>query len=236
MIEINLSIWDHLLMLLLGVILPVFSVLQAQKNKGDAVFDTATKLSLYYSNGAALWVMTILVGIVWFVEGRSIVDLGFYNPKINLSGLFLILIFLSFYGLDIFFKTRPSNIEKTVERFKKYTPFCPVNVKELKHFTFLAFAAGFCEEVIFRAFFITYFLSLFYFSEFVFWIAIILPALIFGFSHLYQGLRTAVRIVFMAILFGLIYVITESLWIVILLHFLIDMISGLIGMKYMSEK
>ncbi|HMP31688.1 MAG TPA: CPBP family intramembrane metalloprotease, partial [Saprospiraceae bacterium] len=56
--------------------------------------------------------------------------------------------------------------------------------------------------------------------------AILIPSLIFALSHMYQGWLNVLKIFTISLLFGNIYVYSESLLIVIVLHILVDLVSG----------
>ena len=115
------------------------------------------------------------------------------------------------------------------ENFEKRTPFMPTKVDEIPAFSFMAFSAGFTEEVIFRAFCMHYLYASLPLSDHTFYIIILIPAIIFAIVHLYQGPEAVFKILAFGILFGFIYFYSQSLWLVIVLHFLVDLMSGLIS-------
>ena len=112
----------------------------------------------------------------------------------------------------------------------------PLTWQEYGHYVFLAFAAGICEEIIFRGFLINY--LQYYLSGYAYatLISIILPAIVFSLSHLYQGWWAVVKILAIAILLGWIFIVTKSLLIVIVLHIVIDLISGMVGIGMVEEE
>lgn len=105
----------------------------------------------------------------------------------------------------------------------------PLTWDEFKHYIFLAFSAGICEEVVFRGFIVTY--ISYYAMELPYgtWVAIIIPALVFSLSHMYQGWLAVLKIFIISMLFGGIFLVSGSLIVVILIHVFIDIISGLVG-------
>ena len=80
--------------------------------------------------------------------------------------------------------------------------------------------AGFCEEVLYRGFFLWYLMT---------WIptsvAVGISAVIFGVAHLYQGLGGVIKAVVAGAVFGAAYLLTGSLWVPILLHATVDVTS-----------
>ena len=105
----------------------------------------------------------------------------------------------------------------------------PLNWNEFISYIFLAVSAGICEEVIFRGFLITYLSHYFSGMPYGQILAILIPALVFSVSHLYQGWWAVLKIMILAMLFGFIFVLSESLIAVIIIHILIDIFSGVAG-------
>ncbi|MBK9254850.1 MAG: CPBP family intramembrane metalloprotease [Saprospiraceae bacterium] len=67
-------------------------------------------------------------------------------------------------------------------------------------------------------------------------VAILIPAFTFGLSHMYQGYRSVLKIVLIAVLFGIIFVWSGSLILAMIIHISIDLISGLSGVVFRKEK
>jgi uncharacterized protein len=53
--------------------------------------------------------------------------------------------------------------------------------------------------------------------------------LVFAVSHLYQGIWAVIKILIVAILFGIIFWYSKSLLLVVVLHVLVDLVSGLVS-------
>lgn len=83
---------------------------------------------------------------------------------------------------------------------------------------------------------ITYFSYLFKDSDYGQSISIFLPAFIFSISHFYHGLKNIIKIFILSVLFGYIYILSGSLVIVMILHFLVDVIGGLFSIKSMNNE
>lgn len=66
------SIWDHLLALLVGVVLPAQSLLATRAKGPTEPMETAGKVATYWASSAVLWVPAGLV--LWFLErpGRRV--------------------------------------------------------------------------------------------------------------------------------------------------------------------
>jgi len=235
--EIILGNADHVLLLVMGILIPIFAVFQSQPQLKDMTFDTDSKLQIYYGNSIFQWIGVGVILIVWWINERPFLDLGFSFPKYSSIAIGLIGLFTIAYFLDVWLELRsPEQIDKTRKKWLKDIPFLPENWQELKHFFFVAVTAGFCEEVIFRGFFIQYFLAVNPDNLIGTWTAIIIPAFLFAFGHIYQGHLAVFKTLLMAILLGWIFILTESLWIPIVIHFLVDAIGGYIAMRVLKKE
>lgn len=235
--EIALSTSDHILILIMGVILPLFAVFQAQPQMKEMTFSTAEKLQIYYGNGIFQWIGTLAIIALWWINNRFYSDLGWGYPKMNGAAWALTLSSIFLYILNTWWELRSEEkIQQTREKWIKDIPFLPFNWNEYKHFLFVAFTAGVCEEIIFRGFFIQYFLAWNQDNEMGAWLAILIPGFLFAFGHLYQGHQAVIKIMLMAIIFGWLFILTESLWIPIILHFLVDAVSGYIAMRIIEKE
>ena len=231
------SIVDHLFFFIVGIALPMSNLLRSNRSLKDIEFDTATKTQLYYSNGLVIWIGAFIALGLWWYQSRSFIELGFRPPEINGWTIGLTLAFIAWYTFDLYWQTQfAERRKKAIARWKKYTPFMPVNREELQHFNFLAVSAGIGEEIVFRGFFITYLISMLGSWEYGAYLAVIIPALVFAIGHIYQGWRAVFKIFLLAILFGYLFLFSKSLWIVMVLHILLDMISGYVTMRLIQTE
>ncbi len=58
----------------------------------------------------------------------------------------------------------------------------------------------------------------------------------FAFGHLYQGEKAVMKILLMAILFGWIFLLTNSLLLLILIHFLVDVLGGYLAYSLLKNE
>src|SRR6185503_20352429 len=124
----------------------------------------------------------------------------------------------------------------TVDNWKKRTPFLPTKNNELPEYFLLCFSAGVFEEIVYRGYLVTYCWYLFDGTEYQRMLSIILPAFVFSVAHFYQGAKAVFKIFVLSIIFGYLFIYSGSLLIVMILHFLVDVIGGLISMKYIKEE
>lgn len=221
--------------LLLGVALPtlLFVSTRRREKAGNTVghWSQRMKLRLYFSNGSLLWLMALLVMGVWYYSEGSLVGigLGWGNVPYDLAAVLVLSGFLFLYLLDLFLEAgNTDSREETRQSFKKMG-FMPATATQFLNFIFLAVAAGFCEEVIYRGFMITYLQNLLGTGLAATTAILVLPAVAFGFGHFYQGGKAVLKIILMAILFGFFYLRTNTLWPLMLLHTAIDIVGGLMS-------
>lgn len=227
---------DHIIFFILGLLIPMLSIVGGKPDFSHEIFDKDSKKRLYYTNGILLWVGVFFIVLTWAWNNRSFEFLGFVKPLINASGLLFSCILVGGYVLNIILETKDKDRRKeSLRKLKESTPFLPDDMAEYRHFIFAAFTAAFCEEVIFRGFFVNYVLAFSGGSPISLFTAIVLPALLFGVMHIYQGHAAVIKISMGGILFGLIFYYSQSLWIVILIHFGVDLIAGYIPIYYASE-
>lgn len=233
------NIADHVLMVFMGIILPFFAVFKSQPDLKNIEFDTSTKLSVYYSNSLMLWLPTIIIFVLWWWTGRPFADLGlpWPIPAISQMALLLYAVFILLYAADVLLELRNDKKRaETLAHWKKRTPFLPETGYEFKHFMVVCISAGVCEEVIFRGYFMTYFASVLGDADWAKVLTVLLPAFIFAFAHLYQGWKVVFKISVMAVLFGLIFLLSGTIWWLIVLHFWIDFIGGALGWWLFSKE
>ncbi len=230
--EIELGIFDHVLLFILGVLLPLFAVFQSQPELKEISFDTQMKKQIYYGNGIFQWVCVVLIILLWWGSSRPFADLGFQIGNWSNLTLALVGIFIALYLFDVWWEIRnPEKIAETKATWLKEIPILPATFEEFRHFLFVAFTAGVCEEIIFRGFFIQYFLSINENNDLGNWLSIIIPACMFAFGHLYQGNKAVLKISVMAVIFGWIFLLTKSILLLMFLHFLVDVIGGFLAYR-----
>lgn len=234
--EIELGIFDHILLFLLGIVLPIFAVFQAQLDMKGMKFDTEMKKHVYYGNSIFQWVCAGLILFLWLGNSRPFSSLGFQIGEWPPLAWQLVLLFLVLYGIDVWWELRNENARIATQRkWLREIPILPTNYEEFRHFLFVAFTAGVCEEIIFRGFFVHYFLALNQNNAMGNWLAVGIPAFLFAVGHLYQGHKAVAKIVIMAIIFGWIFILTQSLLLLILIHFLVDVIGGYLAYRLLRH-
>ncbi|PHN06342.1 CPBP family intramembrane glutamic endopeptidase [Flavilitoribacter nigricans] len=230
----TLHLADHILFLLLGILLP-WRTVGAQKKLKDLSFTSRMRQSLYIGNSIGLWVMALIVLGLWWWLDRPFSSLGLqWTPSTgNLWSVGFVIAFLIIYVIDAVRDiSTPKGRAQVEEKLSKELGILPRKFKSYLFFIPLAFSAGICEEIVFRGFFIGYFVSLFGTGIGSQILAVAIPAVIFGLVHTYQGIQAIYKIVGMAVIFGTIYVLTGSIYLLIILHVVVDLIGGAVGLFF----
>lgn len=236
MVLYDMTLIDHIVAMLICVVAPVLALSSRQMAVEDIRIEPDEKIRLYHSNALLLFVFTLVVVTIWRLPGRTLAGLGFEWPVFSPVVLLLIVAVVLFYALDYFFQYGIRKWRaKTMQQRHASLSFVPTDTKELFHFVFLALAAGIGEEIIFRGYLIHYI---------VYWtgntwsgvfIACFFSSALFAFLHGYQGYKSVIKIFFLAMLFAAIFVLSQSLVLVMLIHTLIDMLSGWLGIYILKN-
>jgi len=221
---------DHVLAIIICVLAPVMAFSSKNVVVEDIELDEDEKIRLYHSNALLLFVFALVVITIWRLPGRTLSAIGFDWPVWSPYLLLLLVSVFLFYALDIFFQYGLRRWrEKTLREKHSTLTFVPANKQELLHFVFLALAAGIGEEIIFRGYLIHYL---------IYWTgntlsgtvtACFFASFLFAFLHGYQGYKSMVKIFVLALLFAAIFVLSQSLILVMIIHTLIDLASGWLG-------
>lgn len=233
----NFPHWvDHIVAFVFCIALPLYAARQRIKGTTTIVFSSNQKKQIYLSGSFSLFVMGAIVISVWLIFHRPLADLGLTQPGNFKSWWWLAIIFVFVYLFDTLITlSSKKSIDETVDNWKKRTPFLPTKKSELPEYFLLCFSAGVFEEIVYRGYLINYCLYLFEGYEYQQMIAVVLPALAFSVAHFYQGAKAVLKIFFLAVFFGYLLIYSNSLLIVMILHFLVDAVGGLLTIKYMKE-
>jgi len=144
----------------------------------------------------------------------------------------LIILYLADTFLSVSSKKK---LNESIETWKKRTPFVPTQKKELPFYFLLCVSAAVWEEIIYRGYLVSY--GLYAFSA---WpgkdfLAVMLPAVSFSIAHIYQGTKAVLKILLLAVFFGLIFRLSGSLLVVMLLHFMVDAAGGIFTVAFFKE-
>ncbi len=231
---------DYVLVLLFGILLPFVSGIRSAAvfKEMTMAFDTATKRKFYLGNSFFLFIMALIIIIVWQLYQRPFTELGFISP-INAgrsTPWWMIFLFIGLYAMDIIYSiTDKTQLTKTKEQLEEQTPFMPTQLKDLPAYIIMCVSAGVFEEIVFRGYLIGFFKTIFAGIPAAAAWAVLTPALIFSIAHYYQGTRAVFKILVLSLLFGMIFWHSGSLWGVMIIHFFVDLIGGLLSVYLSSD-
>ncbi|HET9745107.1 MAG TPA: type II CAAX endopeptidase family protein [Chitinophagaceae bacterium] len=228
---------DHIVAFFFCVAVPLFAARQRIKFTPDLVLNSDQKKNIYITSSFSLFLMGAITMAVWLLFKRPIAEIGLTQPTNTQSWLWLAFVFVIIYILDaVITLSNKKAVDSAVDKWKKRTPFLPTKTKELPEYLLLCFSAGVFEEIVYRGYLVTYCWYLFEGRDYQTILSILLPAFVFSIAHFYQGTKAVFKIFILAIIFGYIFIYSGSLLIVMVLHFLVDAIGGLLTMKYMKEE
>jgi membrane protease YdiL (CAAX protease family) len=233
------SIADHILIWVFGIILPFISGLQSQLLAGSLQFNEYTRKKLYLSNSLMLAIAGSIILLLWILKQRGLTTLGFRLPQLHnqyFTVFFLVTVFIIGYVIDLYFSARKMNALKQEDNWFEKSSFLPEKTRELPAYILLCLCAGIFEEIIYRGFMVTYFLPINGTNSEIPWMAIFAPSVLFSLAHTYQGWTAVIKIFIFSLLLGVIFIITKSIYPTMILHFLIDLIGGIVAMLQFNKK
>lgn len=222
----TLTIADHILFAILAFVLPLIVIWRHRPGQLLIPQDTALKLRIYWLNSGVLWIGALIVLAVWMLGGKTLPQMGFKMPDAMSfpHWVMLIAVFVLLYYADAI-------MSWVADEAHPAAGILPANKREFLHFgSVVSISAGVCEEIIFRGFLVTYILILLDGEPYAALTAIIVSAFVFGIVHAYQGGLALLKITLLSMLFGWLFVLSGSLWVLIALHFCVDFCSGLIAL------
>ena len=231
---------DHLLVLLYGCVLPFVSGVKSAEAMEGVVLAQRDKRRFYLANGLFLLASAIPVAVSWALHGRPFEEMGFRGIWLKDAYLpvfwALTSVLLLLYAVDLAWNLRAVRRDPAAAReFEEKVPFLPGSVADLPAYLFMCLSAAFSEELIYRGFMVAYFRPELNGREGLPYLAVLAPAVLFSLAHLYQGWQAVGKILLLSVLLACIFLVSGSLWPVILIHLLIDVASGVASMAMMKR-
>lgn len=217
---------DHILVLLLFVVQPVYGVYEARRfTAREKAGHPMDRVGFYRSTALIEWVFLAVLIAVWIALGRPFEDLGFVSPGGTGFWISTALVAGSIgflmYAWQAAKRASESEKAKQLEGLEGVRKFLPHTARELHSFFGVSITAGIVEEIVYRGF------VLWYFMHFMpLWVAVIVASVVFGLGHSYQGANGASRAGMVGLAFGILYLGSGSIWLPIIAHMLLDVIQG----------
>lgn len=217
---------DHVLILLLIIVLPLYGVFETRRyDAQESAGQPFNRFRFYRQTALMEWAYLAALLGAWFGYGRPLADLGFVKPGgagfwggVALLALFTGFLLFSWRAAQ---KAGAADKAEQAESLGKLVRYLPHTGRELRSFIGVSLTAGIVEEIVYRGF------VLWYLGQFVpLWAAVLLSSIAFGLAHSYQGANGAVRCGLTGLAFGIFYVVTGSIWLPIIAHVLLDVLQG----------
>lgn len=225
-----LTALDIAVILGLGLALPVHAVVEQRvdRRRRQIAGPVRSRMRLYISALAWLWVTTVSVLACWLLSDRPLAELGLRVPQTApfIGAMALAVLGCAALAAQVVVVRRSAEAQAEVARQLAAQPrvaeTLPVTRLEQMMFRLVSVSAGVGEEVVFRGFLIW---------GFAHWmppaLAAALSLAIFAVAHVYQESAGAlVRVGLTGLVLTALVMISGSLLPAILLHVVVDLSSG----------
>ncbi len=221
-----MNLLDHAFFIAVAVVLPVVGFISFRRLlRRAAAGEAVNPMDLYRTTALAQWAVFVVLLIMWMMLGRPLSALGFTLDVdarllggVALTGIAIALLLRQLKTLYDATETELAALDRQLGDLKI---IFPRTRNELAGFYGVSITAGIVEETIWRGFLFWYFGQLM-----PLWAAATLSAIGFGLAHAYQGMQAVARIMLAGSIFVVLYLLTGSLWLSMLLHALVDMLQG----------
>jgi membrane protease YdiL (CAAX protease family) len=221
-----MPILDHALVILIAIVHPVVGYVSFTRLlRRAAAGIKIDRVRLYTGTIVSQWTLLALLLANWLSAGRPLSGLG---TGLALDAGFAVALALTFGGVVLLL--RQLRTVQTADRealggFRSQLGpleiILPAKESELQRFTWLALTAGIVEETLWRGYLFWYLLH-----YMPLWSAALVSTLAFGMAHAYQGIGNVPKIIAVGAVFAILYMLSGSIWLPILLHALVDLIQG----------
>ncbi|MEM9545028.1 MAG: CPBP family intramembrane glutamic endopeptidase [Bacteroidota bacterium] len=169
---------------------------------------------------------SLVLGAMYFNQDSiGIIGLSFVREIVPVIGM-LAVCFLG-WGLLWIYRFNAENLKKGMIRDAAVMFLFPTSLKEYRWSIGVSFAAGICEEIVYRGFLywqLTYYMPIIP--------ALFLTNLVFGLSHYATGPKNSSLAFALGVAFSLIFLYTKSLIVLMIIHVLVDVFSMTRGLRY----
>ena len=178
------------------------------------------------------WVLVAIGAALWMANDRSWAALGFTVPHgwRWWASIALLLLITAYYAYGIATVARSADARAGIRQQAALTVVLPHTRAELLRWSGVALTAGFCEEFLYRGYFIWVFAP-----WLGWWGAAALSVAAFAALHFYQGWKGVLHTGIVGAVFALVVGIFDSLWPAIALHALVDLSGGVMAWLALRE-
>ena len=180
------------------------------------------------------WTLVGFGAAIWMASGRSWELFGFTVPDgwRLWTSIALFLLLAAYFAYMVATLARSSDAGASVrQQFSgDLATVLPHMRTEMYWFGGVSLTAGFCEEFLYRGYFIWVFAP-----WLGWWAAAALSLLVFAIGHVYQGWNGVLKTGIVGAAFTLVVASSDSLWPAIALHALIDLGNGIMAWLVLRE-
>jgi len=221
-----MSLTDILLICLLTIVVPIASYVSFERLlRRIADGKPVDRNAIFQSSTISQWTLFAITIGAWIAQDRSFETLGF---QLTLDAPFFLALVITIAGFvflanQLHRAKNPSkeDLMKLHSQQGRLEALFPRNGNELGRFYLLSITAGIVEETLWRGFMI-WALS----QVMPLWIAAIISVVAFGICHAYQGLANVPMVTLVGAVFTILFLLTGSLLLPIILHAGVDIIMG----------
>ena len=221
-----MTLLDHGLVFIIAIVYPIAGYIGFRRLlRRVAAGEKVNRSHLYRQTFISHWILFFIWMAMWANSARpwSAVGLG-----LDLDLWFAVGVILTILGIVVLIMQHrqvkaatPEQIAGIRKRLGNISIMIPQNGNELARFYGLSITAGIVEEILWRGFLI------WYLSQFMpLWAAALLSTLGFGLAHAYQGLAQLPQITAVGAAFAVLYLLSGSIWLPIILHAAVDILQG----------
>ena len=231
---------DHILLVMIALVWPVaeWRWYYPRSVRAIGAGIPGARARLYRNSVAPQWIFSACVICLWAIRARpwALLMLGPSTPL--RLGIALVSAALSVAVLPLQRRTlyaRP-NWPDLVRRTLAYAePLVPRTTGEYRGMIVVALTAGICEEFLFRGFVTWYFQVLWPGSRVGLVLAVTISAIIFGFAHIYVGLRHVWVSAIVGLFFAVVVLAAGSLVPAMIMHAAMDLNSFDLGYRVLRK-
>ncbi len=220
---------DHGLVFIIAIVYPIAGLLGFRRLlRRVAAGEKVNRTQLYRNTVISHWTLLFMCMAMWANMARpwSAIGLGLELDLWFAVGAVLTMLGIGALVMQIrqVNEATADDLKSIRDRFGNLAVIIPQNGNELARFYGLSVTAGIVEEILWRGFLI------WYLNQFMpLWGAALVSTIGFALAHAYQGLKHLPQITAVGAAFALLYLLSGSIWLSIILHAAVDILQGRLG-------